>query len=69
MTLMFIGNTGVGKSASLNQPRGNFKSGFSERRVVTTNITEKTVDLQGETVVLKNVPGLITPEKEATDRN
>ncbi|KAF8935520.1 hypothetical protein BGZ47_009905 [Haplosporangium gracile] len=69
MALMSIGNTGVGKSELLNQLRGNFKSGFSERHGAMINITIKTVDLQGETVVLMDVPGLIEPEKEATDRN
>lgn len=66
---MFIGNTGVGKSELLNQLGGNFRSGFSERHGVTTNITEMTVDLGGERVVLMDVSGLIEPSKEATDRN
>ncbi|KAF9284887.1 hypothetical protein BGZ88_009747 [Linnemannia elongata] len=67
--LMFIGNTGVGKSALLNQLGGNFKSGFNEQHGVTTSITEKTIVLGSETVVLMDVPGLIEPSKEATDRN
>lgn len=66
---MFIGNTGVGKSELLNQLGGNFRSGFSERHGVTADITEKTVVLDDETVVLMDVPGLIEPSKEATDRN
>ena len=66
---MFIGNTGVGKSALLNQLGGNFKSGFSELHGVTTGITENRVVLGGETVVLMDVQGLIEPSKVETDRN
>ncbi|KAF9145278.1 hypothetical protein BGX30_009706 [Mortierella sp. GBA39] len=66
---MFIGNTGVGKSALLNQLGGDFKSGFSERRGVTASINEKMVVLGGERVVLMDVPGLIEPSDEETVRN
>ncbi|KAG9068609.1 hypothetical protein KI688_010885 [Linnemannia hyalina] len=59
----------VGKSALLNQLGGDFKSGFSERHGVTASIDEKRVVLGGERVVLMDVPGLIEPSGEATDRN
>ncbi|KAF8976144.1 hypothetical protein BGZ52_008272 [Haplosporangium bisporale] len=66
---MFIGNTGAGKSALLNQLGGNFPSDISCRHGVTTDISEALVDLDGEKVVLMDVPGLNEPSKEVNDRN
>lgn len=66
---MFIGNTGAGKSALLNQLGGDFPSSISCRHGVTRDYSEKIVHLNGEDVVLMDVPGLNESSKEANHRN
>ncbi|KAG0305291.1 hypothetical protein BGZ98_004356 [Dissophora globulifera] len=67
--IMFIGNTGVGKSTLLNQLGGNFEAGVSFRQGLTDKVSEQTVFLNGEWVVLMNVPGLFEPDDKRTKEN
>ncbi|KAF9097775.1 hypothetical protein BGX27_000912 [Mortierella sp. AM989] len=59
--VVFIGNAGAGKSTLLSQIGGNFKSGSTFRSGYTKNVSEKTVTLDSEEVVLIDVPGLLEP--------
>jgi len=66
---VFIGNTGVGKSALLNQLGGNFKSELSFATGVTKDISEQTVELNGKPVVLMDIPGLGEVSTETNEKN
>ncbi|KAF9115788.1 hypothetical protein BGX27_006400 [Mortierella sp. AM989] len=66
---LFIGNIGAGKSTLLNQVGGDFPAGSSFRHGLTQDITEKWVLLNGEWILLMDVPGLFEPSEEKTKRN
>ncbi|KAF9165232.1 hypothetical protein DFQ26_000390, partial [Actinomortierella ambigua] len=67
--IVYLGNSGSGRSALLNKLGGDFSAGVAWREGVTKNVSEKLVDLNGEKVLLVDVPGLFEPKKEATKRN
>ncbi|KAF8926924.1 hypothetical protein BGZ58_010762 [Dissophora ornata] len=67
--VVFIGNAGSGKSTLLTQIGGSFGSGTVFRRGYTKDVTEKRVTLNGEQVVLMDVPGLFEPNNKETGLN
>lgn len=69
VAVLFIGNAGAGKSTLLTQIGGNFKSGAIFWRGYTKDVTERTISLRGEEVVLVNVPGLFEPDDKQTRFN
>ncbi|KAF8940774.1 hypothetical protein BGZ58_004900 [Dissophora ornata] len=69
VAVLFIGNTGSGKSTLLSQIGGNFPAGLSFRKGFTTEISETRIDINGQPVVLMDVPGLYEPDESRTKRN
>ncbi|KAG0282416.1 hypothetical protein BGZ96_000494 [Linnemannia gamsii] len=69
VAVMFIGNAGAGKSTLLSQIGGTFKSGAKFRQGFTQDITEEWVELNGEEILLVDVPGLFEPDNKRTKRN
>ncbi|KAF9167395.1 hypothetical protein DFQ26_004724 [Actinomortierella ambigua] len=65
---MYIGNPGAGKSTLLNK-LGDFPTGVSWRKGLITSIAETQVELNGEKVLLMDVPGLFEPTDDETARN
>ncbi|KAG0310540.1 hypothetical protein BGZ99_000326 [Dissophora globulifera] len=69
VAVLFIGNTGSGKSALLSQIGGDFASGVAFRRGFTRGILEQNITLNGKSAVLMDAPGLFEPEQDATHNN
>ncbi|KAG0224182.1 hypothetical protein B0O80DRAFT_438629 [Mortierella sp. GBAus27b] len=69
IAVMFIGNTGVGKSTLLSQLGGNFKSGVAMMEGLTKDVSEQIITMDGQQVVLMDVPGLYEIDDEATKAN
>ncbi|KAG0224184.1 hypothetical protein B0O80DRAFT_494374 [Mortierella sp. GBAus27b] len=67
--IMLIGNAGAGKSTLLTHLGGNFKSGVSFMHGLTQELAEQTVVLNGQQVILMDVPGLYEFDLEATNSN
>ncbi|KAF9167394.1 hypothetical protein DFQ26_004723 [Actinomortierella ambigua] len=69
VAIMYIGNSGVGKSTLLNKLGGDFVTGVSWRKGVTKSVSEKWVELKGRRVLLIDVPGVFGPMEEETENN
>ncbi|KAF9435841.1 hypothetical protein BGZ76_005416 [Entomortierella beljakovae] len=69
VAVVFIGNAGAGKSTLLSQIGGNFKSGAAFRRGYTTEKKEMNAIVDGQDVILMDVPGLFEPNENATVSN
>ncbi|KAF9352754.1 hypothetical protein BGX26_009467 [Mortierella sp. AD094] len=69
VAVLFIGNAGSGKSTLLSQIGGDFKSGTSFRSGFTKDVKTDPVTLNGEPVVLIDVPGLFEPDNKQTQSN
>ncbi|KAF9097776.1 hypothetical protein BGX27_000913 [Mortierella sp. AM989] len=69
VAILFIGNSGAGKSTLLSQLGGNFESGVKFRAGYTTDIYETRAMVNGEEVVLMDVPGFFEPDDEKTKYN
>ncbi|KAF8976092.1 hypothetical protein BGZ46_008580 [Entomortierella lignicola] len=69
IAIIFIGNSGVGKSTLLSQIGGNFQSGVKFRKGFTKDIFEETVQVNGKEIVLMDVPGLFEPDNAETEKN
>ncbi|KAG0306106.1 hypothetical protein BGZ98_002970 [Dissophora globulifera] len=69
VAVLFIGNTGSGKSALLSQIGGDFASGVAFRRGFTRSILEQNITLNHKPAVLMDIPGLFEPEQDATHNN
>ncbi|KAF9365425.1 hypothetical protein BGX34_010052 [Mortierella sp. NVP85] len=67
--VIFIGNIGAGKSTLLTQLGGNFHSDVGFMEGVTKEVSEQTVLLDGERLILMDTPGLHEISKEATMAN
>jgi small GTP-binding protein len=67
--VIFIGNIGAGKSTLLTQLGGNFHSDVGFMEGVTKEVSEQTVLLDGEPLILMDTPGLHEISKEATKAN
>ncbi|KAF9114075.1 hypothetical protein BGX27_000206 [Mortierella sp. AM989] len=69
VAILFIGNTGAGKSALLSLLGGEFKSGVKCRKGYTKDIYEKNVVIEGKPFVLIDAPGLFEPQPKETEKN
>ncbi|KAF9111035.1 hypothetical protein BGX27_005496, partial [Mortierella sp. AM989] len=69
IAILFIGHSGAGKSTLLSQLGGNFESGVKFRAGYTTDIYETRAMVNGEEVILMDVPGLFEPDDEKTKHN
>ncbi|KAG0269321.1 hypothetical protein DFQ27_004005 [Actinomortierella ambigua] len=69
VAIMYIGNSGVGKSTFLNKLGGDFRADVSWRTGCTKSVSEQWVELQGRRVLLIDVPGVFGPMEEETENN
>ncbi|KAG0003154.1 hypothetical protein BGZ65_001963 [Modicella reniformis] len=69
VAVIFIGNAGAGKSTLLNQIGGNFGPGVKWRKGFTKEVSEVWIELDGERILLMDVPGLYEPDNEETNNN
>ncbi|KAF9112127.1 hypothetical protein BGX27_003940 [Mortierella sp. AM989] len=69
IAVLFFGNAGAGKSTLLSQIGGNFESGVKFRGGFTKDIYEDWVNINGNDVLLMDVPGLFEPDNEQTEFN
>ncbi|KAG0266170.1 hypothetical protein DFQ27_000122 [Actinomortierella ambigua] len=67
--VLFIGNTGVGKSYLLNSIGGEFESGFSSVDGLTAKVSYCDVEIQGSCVRLIDAPGLLEATGERMRNN
>ncbi|KAF9161892.1 hypothetical protein DFQ26_004039, partial [Actinomortierella ambigua] len=67
--VLFIGNTGVGKSYLLNSIGGAFKSDFSSVDGLTAEITSCYISIEGSYVWLIDAPGLLEATGERMRNN
>ncbi|KAF9097777.1 hypothetical protein BGX27_000914 [Mortierella sp. AM989] len=67
--ILLIGNSGAGKSTLLSQLGGNFESGVKFREGCTKDIYEMSAIVDGNKVVLMDVPGLFEPDDKETEYN
>ncbi|KAF9365427.1 hypothetical protein BGX34_010054 [Mortierella sp. NVP85] len=67
--VMFFGNWGVGKSTLLTLLGGNFPSGVKFMEGVTQKASEQTVTLDGEKLILIDIPGLYENGEEPSEAN
>ncbi|KAK3806478.1 MAG: hypothetical protein J3Q66DRAFT_359176 [Benniella sp.] len=67
--VMFFGNWGVGKSTLLTLLGGNFTSGVKFMESVTRKASEQIVTLDGEKLILIDIPGLYENDEEASEAN
>ncbi|KAF9201693.1 hypothetical protein BGZ49_008093 [Haplosporangium sp. Z 27] len=69
VAILFLGNSGAGKSTLLSQIGGEFPSGVRFRRGLTKGIEEQIVKINGQDVILMDVPGLFEPDSKETEKN
>ncbi|KAI9241267.1 MAG: hypothetical protein BYD32DRAFT_77398 [Podila humilis] len=68
--VVLLGNSGAGKSTLLTQLGARtFKSGVRLRSGCTQEVQEEVVVLNGQSVILMDVPGLYESHEQATQRN
>ncbi|KAI8360178.1 hypothetical protein B0O80DRAFT_438622 [Mortierella sp. GBAus27b] len=67
--IMFIGNIGAGKSTLLSHLGGDFLSGIRFMEGLTKQVSEQIVTLNGQRVVLMDIPGLYEADDQATKAN
>ncbi|KAF9164531.1 hypothetical protein DFQ26_001338 [Actinomortierella ambigua] len=67
--VLFIGNSGVGKSYLLNSIGGNFKSDFSSVDGLTAKVTCCEAEIKGSRVRLIDAPGLLEATAERMRNN
>ncbi|KAF9382716.1 hypothetical protein CPB97_006999 [Podila verticillata] len=68
--VVLLGNSGAGKSTLLTQLGAmTFKSGVRLRSGYTEEVQEEMVVLNGQNVILMDVPGLYESREQATQRN
>ncbi|KAG0014235.1 hypothetical protein BGZ82_001826 [Podila clonocystis] len=68
--VLLLGNSGVGKSTLLTQLGAkSFTSGVQFRRGYTKEVYQEEVELNGQRVILVDVPGLYEPIEKETQKN